>query len=602
MQHPGDPTIRSIRGSIPPVQDSLDSAGYAADATGSMDQPEFYADEYAIADSQAHPSQEPFSVGGLLGKFVNIIIRLAAGTLAFTINLLTSVVVLTVRLFASFVDVVVLQPASLVADRLQKVFGAVEWLKVGKAIIALLVIWMFINSLFRPASYNTPIQRDSWIPWKQNQRPPIDYDTPGMYDKAVLDLARRLQEAETKLVDMQYAQRRAYDRLDSQARMVEESGSRLSKLDSALSNANRARIEAEEQLRSSSAASVQHLRAEISSMISQIGHQNSVSIPDERLATLERRLQAAEAGLKDAIESSKQALNSASSKAPSGPSESAGAGWWNKLAGSDGRTSLTIKSSDGRDVTGLIGSLVDSAILRWSKDDIAKPDYASYFAGGRVIPQLTTQTYRIETKSYWGNWGWFGTPTEGRPPITALHPDTHVGNCWPFKGSHGQIGVMLARSIIPTEFTIDHAAKEVAFDVRSAPKKMEVWGLVDGAENVKKVADYHRRREQRYRDLVTAASREGRTPPPPEDPYPPTLPPDAHYLRLAQFTYDVNAPSHIQTFPVPEEIQNLGVDVGVVVLIIRNNWGEPNWTCLYRFRVHGHDMDRRPYPLTSIDD
>jgi SUN domain-containing protein 1/2 len=161
---------------------------------------------------------------------------------------------------------------------------------------------------------------------------------------------------------------------------------------------------------------------------------------------------------------------------------------------------------------------------------------------------------------------------------------------------------MLARSVIITEFTIDHAAKEVAFDVRSAPKKMEVWGLVDGAQNVKKVAEYHRRREQRYRDLVTAANREGRTPPPPEDPYPVTLPPDAHYLRLSQFTYDVNAHSHIQTFSVPQEIQDLGVDIGVVVLMVRSNWGEPNWTCLYRFRVHGHDADRRPYGFSGIEE
>lgn len=587
----------------PPVQDSFDSAGYAGDATVSMDHPEeHYADEYGIADSQANPSQSAFSIGGLLGKVVNLAVRLFASVVTFVISTVSTLLVLVVRLAASFLDVMLIQPANFIMDRTQKLFGVVDWSAIGKGIIALLVIWMFINSLSGPTSNVGVSPRDSWLPWKTYQPITTDDSLPGQSSAAILNLARRLQEMENKLIDMQFSQRRAFDRLDSQARIADESASKLDTLDSAISKQSKARIEVEEKLRASTSAAVSSLRSEVSSMISQLSHHDAaVAVPDERILGMERRLQVAEASVKDALEASKQALNTASSKV-SQPSENLGTRWWEKLAGSDGK-SLTIRSSSGQDVTGLIGSLVDSAVLRWSKDDIAKPDYASYFAGGRVVPQLTTQTYRIERKSSWGNWGWLGTTsTEGRPPITALHPDIHVGNCWPFKGAEGQIGVMLARSVIITEFTIDHAAKEVAFDVRSAPKKMEVWGLVDGAQNVKKVAEYHRRREQRYRDLVTAASREGRTPPPPEDPYPATLPPDAHYLRLAQFTYDVNAHSHIQTFSVPQEIQDLGVDIGVVVLMVRSNWGEPNWTCLYRFRVHGHDMDRRPYGFSGIEE
>lgn len=601
-QHPGD--IRSLRGSVPPQKDSFDSAGYAGDATVSMEQPEeHFADEYGIADSQAHPGQDSFSIGGLLGKVVNLAVRLFASVVTFTIGTASTLVVLVVRLAASFLDVMIVQPATFVTDRAQKIFGALDLSAIGKWIIAALVIWMFINSVTGPGSSVGTGPRDNWWPWKSYQ-PVIREDTlPGESSAAILNLARRLQEMENKLIDMQFSQRRAFDRLDSQARIADESTSKLDTLDSAISREAKARNDAEEKLRSSTAAAVTNLRSEVSSLITQLGHHDkSVSVPDEKIITMERRLQAAEVGVKDALEASKQALSAASSKAVAQPSDNSASRWWEKLAGSDGK-SLTIRSSSGQDVTGLIGSLVDSAVLRWSKDDIAKPDYASYFAGGRVVPQLTTQTYKIPTASSWGSWGWLGSSSvEGRPPITALHPDIHVGNCWPFRGFDGQIGVMLARSIIITEFTIDHAAKEVAFDVRSAPKKMEVWGLVDGAQNVKKVADYHKRREQRYRDQVTAAGREGRAPPPPEDPYPPTLPPDSHYLRLAQFTYDVKAHSHIQTFSVPQEIQDLGVDIGVVVLMVKSNWGEPNWTCLYRFRVHGHDMDRRPYPLSGIDD
>ncbi|KAG8764525.1 hypothetical protein FRC15_007583 [Serendipita sp. 397] len=336
-------------------------------------------------------------------------------------------------------------------------------------------------------------------------------------------------------------------------------------------------------------------------MINQIGHMDQ-SGSVEKILYLEKRLQVAEAGVKDAMEVSKQALNTANTKSVA-PGSKGGNRAWSMFGTGDGKQAITIRSTDGHDVTGLIGSLVSEAVLRASKDDIARPDYASYFAGARIIPQLTSQTFRIKANSYWGVWGLFGQQTvEGRPPVTAIHPDIHVGNCWPIKGHEGQLGVVLARSIVITEFTIDHAAKEVAFDVRSAPKKMEVWGLVEGAENLKKVADYHRRREQRYRDLVTAAGREGRTPPSPEDPYPASLPPDANYIRLGQFSYDVNAHSHIQTFQVPQDIQELGVDIGIVVLMIKSNWGEPNWTCLYRFRVSGHDLDRKPAPMEEIEE
>lgn len=518
--------------------------------------------------------------------------------------------VLTMRLVASLFDVLLVKPASFLSASSQKLFGAVDWSNVGKGIFVLLVLWMFVNSLMRPGQDSSAPSSGLWPSWPRSpvrNPPPIAYD-PKDSNGALLDLARRLQDMENRIIDIQFAQRRAYDRLDSQSRITEENMKKLESLDSAVSKQNQARLETEEKMRSANAAAISGLRTEISHLMSQIGQINrggdSTGASDERLLILERRLLLAEAGVKDAVEASKQAVASASKvvASPSGTGDNTGVRWWDKLAGADGK-SLTIKSSDGKDVTGLIGTLVDNAVLRWSKDGIAIPDYASYFAGARVIPQLTSPTYKIPTPSSWGSWGWLGsTSAEGRPPVTALHPDIHVGNCWPFKGSHGQLGVMLARSIIITDITIDHAAKEVAFDVRSAPKKMEVWGLVDGEQNVKKVAAYHKRREQRYRDLVTAANREGRPPPTPEDPYPTTLPPDAHYLRLAQFTYDVNAPSNVQTFTVPQEIQDLGVDIGVVVLMIRSNWGEPNWTCLYRFRVSGHDLDRRPYPLDDIEE
>ena len=52
-------------------------------------------------------------------------------------------------------------------------------------------------------------------------------------------------------------------------------------------------------------------------------------------------------------------------------------------------------------------------------------------------------------------------------------------------------------------------------------------------------------------------------------------------LLLTSFTYDPSAPSHIQTFPVDNEIVEMGLDVGIVIFQVLSNWGG-DFTCLYR--------------------
>lgn len=63
------------------------------------------------------------------------------------------------------------------------------------------------------------------------------------------------------------------------------------------------------------------------------------------------------------------------------------------------------------------------------------------------------------------------------------------------------------------------------------------------------------------------------------------------YLRIATFSYDLYTTHNIQTFPVDEEISRLGIDFGIVILRIKSNWGREEYTCLYRFRVHGQTRD-----------
>ncbi|BGP14483.1 hypothetical protein JCM10213v2_002432 [Rhodosporidiobolus nylandii] len=256
-------------------------------------------------------------------------------------------------------------------------------------------------------------------------------------------------------------------------------------------------------------------------------------------------------------------------------------------------STVTIKSADGQNITAIISSLVDSALLRYSKDVLARPDYALYTAGGRVIRSLTSQTYEPHPISAARSvlaWVTGTAAPRGRPPVTALHPDTAPGSCWPFAGQHGQIGIQLSRRVVPSDITLEHISPDVALDgdVSSAPKDFEVWGVVEGQEDVRKLAQY----SQQQFEAKQAAREAGQAPSLEDDLASSgselaSLPPSANHLLLAVGSYDPTASSPVQSFPVTPAARELGLPVNVVVVKVLSNHGESAYTCLYRVRVSG---------------
>jgi hypothetical protein len=250
--------------------------------------------------------------------------------------------------------------------------------------------------------------------------------------------------------------------------------------------------------------------------------------------------------------------------------------------------SLTIKGSDGQNVTAVISSLVDSALLRYSKDVLARPDYALYTSGARVIRSLTSpsyEPYRLGRVRSTVAWITGAAVPQSRPPVTALHPDTTPGSCWPFAGPYGQLGIQLSRRVVPTDITLEHISPDVALDgdVSSAPKDFEVWGIVESAEDVAKVAKYRHEQLQAKR----AARAAGSTLEDDLESTPASVPESANRILLASGAYDPTASSPVQTFPVAVAARQLGVPIQVVIVKILSNHGESSYTCLYRVRVSG---------------
>jgi CII-binding regulator of phage lambda lysogenization HflD len=125
--------------------------------------------------------------------------------------------------------------------------------------------------------------------------------------------------------------------------------------------------------------------------------------------------------------------------------------------------------------------VIDSALSRYSADRVGLPDFALHSAGAQVVPSNTTPTYTRTPGSFGGlilykTFGLGGI--KGKPPSIALNEDNSIGSCWAFSGNEGTLTVRLAKSVVVTDFTIEHIDPRVAFDLTTAPKDIEVWGFV----------------------------------------------------------------------------------------------------------------------------
>jgi SUN domain-containing protein 1/2 len=546
-----------------------------------------------VADTSDSPHR-PFSIGGLLGRLVNRIARFFFSILEWILRIISLVFLVIGRILGLTVNIFFRKPTTLARS-----FDSQSFIYLARLAVVALVIYLAWFKFYDPLAQLLPY-RASPHPYHAPETPITNLD----------ELVARLQNIESALSGLSLDNQRARAQQDLEARAHGEVVNRMYALEARVREEARRVSEAETHLQASASQGLSDVKRQLDTLHAQLGAVESApqgtSPPptsDEearkQLKLLEERLGGIEGGVKEALELSK---NTVKDSVPSGPA------WWSKLSSvvSSGK-GLVIKSSDGTDVTGLISHLVDSAVMRFTtRDIVSRADFALHSAGGRPVPSLTSHTLEMRPTTLRGTaLGWMtGHGREmGRSPITALHQDIHSGLCWPMSGDFGQLGVALSYPAYITDITIDHVAKEVAFDLRTAPRDMEVWGLVEGQENLEKVVAFRAERAAQRADAVSVAEESGSplSEEPDEDDYPATLPGNQPFIRLASFTYDIDAPSNIQTFAVRQEIQDLGVDFGVVALVIRNNWGKKEYTCLYRFRVHGERLGGTPPPSILED-
>ncbi|KAL6087020.1 hypothetical protein STEG23_032021, partial [Scotinomys teguina] len=189
-----------------------------------------------------------------------------------------------------------------------------------------------------------------------------------------------------------------------------------------------------------------------------------------------------------------------------------------------------------------VHTIVNNALKLYSQDKTGMVDFALESGGGSILSTRCSETHETKTAllSLFGIPLWYFSQS----PRVVIQPDIYPGNCWAFKGSQGYLVVRLSMRIYPTAFTMEHIPKTLspAGNISSAPRDFAVYGL-----------------ETEYQE-------EGQF--------------------LGRFTYDQEGDS-LQMFHTLEKPDQA---FQIVELRVLSNWGHPEYTCLYRFRVHGEPV------------
>ena len=561
-----------------------------------LDDPPLQQPQRLRSRTPAPRSQTPtsaFSVGGLLGSIVHYVIKILISLFSAIVSFLSLIAFVCGHVAGTIYDIILRRPGNWLSSMGPRSSSFMKYLILGLVILG---AWYALQGVSLP----------SYLPKLSFPSRSDVYQAPEVPAGNIAELAERLRRMESAVSGL------STDTDRTNGRGYSELLTRLSALEARYTETKKV-LEADAKARDSVGKSMNGVKHEMEILQSQITAQQVRHEKEQRertgdasdgearakLKALEERVGSVEGGVKEALELGKKA-SSTPAFAP-GPVSA----WWNKVLTSS-NSKIQIKSSDGQDVTALIHHLVDSAVSTITQDIIAKPDFALHSGGARIIPSLTSPTFEIRPQTLGAQMIGLVTGSGyavGRPPITALHHEMQNGHCWPFAGKEGQLGVSLASPIFVEEVTIEHVAKSTAFDMRSAPREMEVWGLVEGKDNIARVRawkeDIATRKEAERGQSSTPSDQDGSEGSYNEVAYPKTLPKYPEYIRLTNFTYDIHSPNNVQTFSVLREIRELGVDFGIVVLRTLNNWGRDDFTCLYRFRVHGQPTVEIPAPYSD---
>ncbi|XP_044731520.1 SUN domain-containing protein 1-like [Chrysoperla carnea] len=185
-----------------------------------------------------------------------------------------------------------------------------------------------------------------------------------------------------------------------------------------------------------------------------------------------------------------------------------------------------------------IKKLLKDALSQYDADKTGRTDFALESSGGAIVSIRSTENYVRGAPTL----TLFGIPlcSGSNSPRTIIQPSTLPGECWAFKGSSGTAVIKLLGRVVVTGVSLEHIPASISptGELKTAPKEFSIWGLTSEVDN------------------------EG--------------------AFLGQFIYNISGPS-VQYFPV----NNCYKSYNYVEFKVISNHGNPEYTCVYRIRVHG---------------
>ncbi|XP_054281864.1 uncharacterized protein LOC128999399 isoform X2 [Macrosteles quadrilineatus] len=204
--------------------------------------------------------------------------------------------------------------------------------------------------------------------------------------------------------------------------------------------------------------------------------------------------------------------------------------------------SLPNPVTSSTELEAFVNATVERLLAIYDADKVAKVDYALASSGATVVSTRCTETFSTKSANY-HVWGYPLWSKAGNDPKVALEPGIVAGQCWAFVGNQGFMIIELSQNITITGFTMEHLPKSLSpsGNIDTAPQDFHVLGL-----------------ESEKDDMP---------------------------ILLGKFTYLDNGKS-LQYFDALEVDHSFKM----VELVIESNHGSLEYTCLYRFRVHGRPI------------
>ena len=228
---------------------------------------------------------------------------------------------------------------------------------------------------------------------------------------------------------------------------------------------------------------------------------------------------------------------------------------------------------------------VESSYTRLASSINASPPPSrkiNFFAVGSgvvVDPYLTSPTKQISDKTtYWGIRSLFRgiDPKPFPPPMMALTAWDDMGDCWcaPDAGGKSQLALSLNKWIVPQELVVENIPRSATMSPGSAPKDLELWVQILDPQRREAV----RRAALSYR--INSSENERRATRTKE-----SL--DETWIRIGSWQYNLYSVENVQTFPIEVPLDHFRTPVKRLTIRTLSNWGEVDYVCLYRLRLHG---------------